>query len=91
MHNLGVASTCCPDDGIHAVLLRERAKIKSAVRLSGTILNLRKFAYGLKISELDFEAVAFIRSANYDKACPEALLKQLMWQLLSEIWFKTFS
>lgn len=37
MNNLGVASTCCPDDGIHAVLLTGRAKIKSAVRLSGTM------------------------------------------------------
>lgn len=34
MHNLTVASTCRPDDGIHAVLLRERAKIMSVVRLT---------------------------------------------------------
>lgn len=34
MHNLSVASTCRPDDGIHTVLLRERAKIMSAVRLT---------------------------------------------------------
>lgn len=54
MHNLGVASTCCPDDGIHAVLLREGARIKSAVRLSGTIADLLRFGNGLKISKLDF-------------------------------------
>lgn len=54
MHNFGMASTCCPDDGIHAVLLRERAKIKCAVRLSGTIEDPFRFGGGLKISKLDF-------------------------------------